>query len=336
MRRRALALLVLAVLSAPSAAAQSVAGELVDGVPYLDLASLAHHLGVVMTAMDDVATWRGAAGVATFFRDSADALIQRPGDAGPADQVLAAPVLLRAGTWLVPLDAAPLLGVDAVVSRSLAGGDGAAGGAEEGAAGGAEQGAGSGASLPVDAAAVGIAVRLVLPDGRELTVELEDPSRPPATDAAGASSMGAAVAPAARGVAWEVSDIGPSVPALRFFAGDAVSLLLVDLDLAPLAFPEWTAVVDAAADEAGADHALLLLVTALEPASWQPSLRFTQDGRVLEARHPYRLRLHLGNAGSVAPGAPVAGVVLLPASFSLYRPLEVAWQGATGVITFRR
>lgn len=326
MRRRALALLVFAVLSAPSAA-QSVAGELVDGVPYLDLAALAHHLGVVMTAMDDVATWRGAAGVATFFLGSADALMQRPGDAGPVDQALAAPVLVRAGIWLVPLDAAPLLGVDAVVSRSLAAGDGAGGGA-------AGQGAGGGASAPLDAAAAAIVVRLVLPDGRELTVDLEDASRPLTAAAAGASSMDAA--PGSNGVTWEVSDIGPNVPALRFFAGDTASLLLVDLDLAPLAFPEWTAVVDAAADEAGADHALLLLVTALEPAAWQTSLHFSQDGRVLEARHPYRLRLHLGSAGSVAPGAPVAGVVLLPASFSLYRPLEVAWQGATGVITFRR
>jgi hypothetical protein len=126
------------------------------------------------------------------------------------------------------------------------------------------------------------------------------------------------------------------VPALRFFVGDTVSLLLLDLDLAPLAFPAMAATIDAAAEAAGEDHALLLLVTALEPASWETSLRFAQDGRTLEARYPYRLRLHLGASGTVSPEAPVAGVALLPTTFSLYRPLVVAWAGAEATITFRK
>ncbi|MFO7545707.1 MAG: hypothetical protein R6W77_09450 [Trueperaceae bacterium] len=307
MRRVLLVVLSFPLLLTQMALAQNVAGRAFDGVPYVDVASLALRLGVVTTALDDVLTWRGGAGVATFFRGSADALVQAPGDGGPSEHALSAPALVQDGRWFLPLDAAPLLGLDAAVDAAGA--------------------------------------RLELPDGRVLVLDLsvtsasaeatgdagprDDRSEPSVpSGGAGGTDTGEPT--------WERTEIGPNVPALRFFVGDTVSLLLLDLDLAPLAFPSMTATIDAAAEAAGADHALLLIVNALEPASWETTLRFTQDGRTLEARHPYRLRLHVGAAGTVSPAAPVAGVALLPTTFSLYRPLEVEWAGAKATITFRR
>lgn len=310
MRRVLLVVLCVPLLYFQTGFAQDVTGRSVAGVVYVDVASLAHRLGVVTTALDDVLTWRGPAGVATFFRDSSDALIQAPGDGGPSEHALSAPALVQDGHWSLPLDAAPLLGLDATVDAAGA--------------------------------------RLVAPDGRVLDIDLSvaatsagatGDAGSPNDGGAAAAPSGAVAGPARAAVdlpSWERTAIGPDVPALRFFLGDRVSLLLLDLDLAPLAFPAMTATIDAAAEAAGADHALLLLVTALEPASWETSLRFTQDGRTLEARYPYRLRLHVGAAGTVSPEAPVAGVALLPTTFSLYRPLEVAWAGAAATITFRK
>lgn len=126
---------------------------------------------------------------------------------------------------------------------------------------------------------------------------------------------------------------------VRFFDGAGASLLLLDLALVPLAAPGLTVDVDRALDRAGAagsDHVLLLLVTATAELPWEAALAFEQDGRRLEARHPYRLLVERGSAERVAPGAPVVGAVLLPASFSLYRPLRVEWAGQAAEVRFRR
>jgi len=126
------------------------------------------------------------------------------------------------------------------------------------------------------------------------------------------------------------------VPALRFFLDDDLSLLLLDLDLAPLAFPDLTVVIDAAAARAGGDQALLALVTSLRQREWSTSLVFAQDALSLEVRSPYRFHLYLGAEAGVAPDAPVAGVILLPPTFSLYKPIAVSWGGQTATVTFRR
>lgn len=140
--------------------------------------------------------------------------------------------------------------------------------------------------------------------------------------------------------AWDVTELGPGVTVLRLYAGD-VELSLLDLTLLPLARPELTAQVDAAmaaawGSGAGADNVLLLQVVALADEPWDATLRFSQAGRVLEVRHPYRLLLQQGAPDAVGPAAPVAGVVLLPASFDLYRPLEVEWAGVSAEVAFRR
>lgn len=302
-----LALLALACISPlPTASAQAQHGAPVlaidaAGVRYVEAASLAVVLGDVVTAAGDVLTWRGAEGVATFFLGSSQALLQSPGSGGPDEWTLSAPVRRASGDELA--DLAPQ--VSSPVSGWL---------------------------LPLDAVqllgvaaetagAAGVSTVLHLPGGGQSAVALPAPRPPPLADRPGA--------------AWEVVELA-GTPALRFYSGEALSLLLIDLDLAPLAVPEATAIVDAAVAKAGSDHALLVVVSALEEATWESSLLFEQDGRALEVRHPYRLRVYRGSAEMVGPDAPAAAVVLLPATFSLYRPLTVSWAGLEAAVTFRR
>jgi hypothetical protein len=272
--------------------AGAIGGHLIAGVTYLDAGALATALGDVVTAAGGVLTWRGAAGVATLFLGSADALLQRPLTGGPDDWALSAPPLLTSAgaasdpsAWLLPLDAVQLLGVTAT--------------------------------------ALGDQVYLQFPDGTLLAVMFGSDGtsdQPASADEPGGSSELSAVA---------------GVPALRFFLDDELSMVLLDLDLAPLAYPELTTVIDAAAARAGGDQALLALVTSLSQREWPTSLVFEQDDLSIEVRSPYRFHLYLGDDSSVSPEAPVAGVVLLPPAFSLYRPIMVSWAGLTATVTFR-
>ena len=125
------------------------------------------------------------------------------------------------------------------------------------------------------------------------------------------------------------------LPAVRFFVEDDLSLLLLDLDLAPLAYPELTAVIDEAAAVAGGDQALLALITSLSEREWPSTVTFEQDGVSVEVRSFYRFHLYVGDAEAVAPSSPVAGVILLPPTYSLYRPITVSWAGQTATVTFR-
>jgi hypothetical protein len=107
----------------------------------------------------------------------------------------------------------------------------------------------------------------------------------------------------------------------------------------PLAWPTLTSAVDRAVARAHAandDHVLLLLVTALSQRPWEARLQFEQEGRRLELAPPFRLVLEQGNADGVAPSSPVVGAVLLPSSFSLYKPMTIGWAGAEAQVLFRR
>src|SRR5690606_14340873 len=130
---RALAAFLALSLAAVATGQRPVTGALRGGVTYVEASSLSVALGHVVTSDGETLTWRGAEGVATFFAGSADALLQRPGDGGPVEWALAAPVLLEDGSegegaaeaasageapggasgWLLPLDAVQLLGVAA-------------------------------------------------------------------------------------------------------------------------------------------------------------------------------------------------------------------------------
>ncbi|HLU82882.1 MAG TPA: hypothetical protein VKZ43_05725 [Trueperaceae bacterium] len=274
-----------------------IAGTEIAGVTYVDAGGLASALGDVVTAAGGVLTWRGDQGVATFFLGSADALLQQPLTGGPDDWALSAPPLLKAGSSGVD-PAGWLLPLDAVQLLGVA-------------------------ATQLDEQVYS----LHLPSGAVVRLALGSGAAPADVDAVAWSREA--------GDGNEVTAVG-GVPALRFFADEDLSLLLIDLDMAPLAFPELTAVVDEAAARAGGDHALLALVTALRQRDWSASLVFEQDDLSLEVRSPYRFHLYLGSAVAVSPDAPVAAVILLPQTFSLYKPIAVSWAGQTATVTFRR
>ncbi len=292
--RHAATLLLAVLLSLPPMlaqsplAARSLRAARRGGTVYVELTTLARAIGAVATSDGAVLTFRGVKGVVTFFAGSSDALQQRPGDAGPEDVSLSAPVVLFGSDWWAPLPALDLVGVAPVAGDAL-----------------------------------------VAPGGEEYQLALEAfPGAPPTPVAAGADSP------------WETDALPGGVPVLRFFDGD-VSLSLLDLALLPIARPDLTRSVDAVLDEAveaagAGDNLLLLQVVALTDGSWEPALRFSQGDRELEVRYPYRLLVLGGAPDGVGPTQPVAGVVLLPAGFDLYAPLQVEWNGIPAVVTFRR
>ena len=187
---------------------------------------------------------------------------------------------------------------------------------------------GSGWYLPLDAVQLlgvaaeerGGAFTLHAPDGSRLDIALPTVLIP--EDGSGADT------------AWEPAQLGAAT-GVRLFDGDQ-SLLLLDLDMLPLAFPEATEVIDDAALRAGSDHALLLIGTTLVDGTLSTTMAFEQDGRRLEVAAPYRVHVYQGDPEDVGPGREVAAVVLLPATFSLYEPLSVSWSGVQATFTFRR
>jgi len=164
---------------------------------------------------------------------------------------------------------------------------------------------------------------LELPGGRRVTLALPAAAELPALER------------------YQLVDLGNEVSALRYYApgslgADTVSLLLFDLGMLALVLPERQAQLDARMSEFQGDRPLFFLVTALAEASWETSMSFSQGDETFEARYPFRLRLLQGEAGRVAPGDPAAGVILLPETFNLHKPLTVTWQGVAVTVAFRR
>lgn len=144
------------------------------------------------------------------------------------------------------------------------------------------------------------------------------------------------------GDGFEVARLGSGMVALRFFGSgsagsDTVSLLLSDLALLALVVPEQREVLDRLLVEGplADDHPLLVTVTAVAPADWDPAFVFEQGDIRFEIRHPFRFQIVSGSSERVTPEAPAVGVALLPARFSLEQPLIVRWGGVTAEVTFR-
>jgi hypothetical protein len=164
---------------------------------------------------------------------------------------------------------------------------------------------------------------LSLPDGRNLPIAFPPP---PVAGEGGGS---------------ELEDLGNGVIGLRFYAPgpggpDDLSLLVIDLGLLPLVFPDQRSALDAALTELERDRPLYFVLTSLAPATWEPTFILAQGERTFEARHPFRVRILEGDPNSVAPDAPVIGVILLPEVFRLDAPLGITWSGVASEITFRR
>jgi len=144
------------------------------------------------------------------------------------------------------------------------------------------------------------------------------------------------------GDGFEVARLGSGMIALRFFGSgtagsDTVSLLLSDLALLALVVPEQRDVLDRLLVDGplANDHPLLVTVTAVAPADWEPAFVFEQGDIRFEVRYPFRVQVVSGSFERVTPDAPAVGVVLLPARFSLDRPMTVRWSGVTAEVTFR-
>ncbi len=139
----------------------------------------------------------------------------------------------------------------------------------------------------------------------------------------------------------QVVALGSAVEGLRLFAegvaGEAaVSLLAVDLGLVGLAFPDQQAALDAVLRDLGDDKALLLIVTAVAEAAWQPAVFVTQDGRETLLSAPFAVQVLDGDPENVTPEAPVVAVAFLPPDVDVRRPLTLRWAGASGTWTLRR
>lgn len=304
--RLLLALLLASLTPTYSQEAATVSAYEQGAGVYVEVTSLARALGVVVQQDGSALTWRGADGPIILFAGSPDALVQFPGDAGPTDVALAAPVQLRAGSWFVPLDALPLLGIQVP----------SFGGRPD---------------------------YLTLPDGRQVALVYQPPGAEGGSQGGvdgappEASTDGTHVPGTTGRASWEPAEA--PLAGVRFFDGDGVSLLLVDLALVPLAAPVLTGDVDDAIDRAraaGNDHVLLLMVTSVAELPWTARLVFTQDDRRIEVGPPYRMLIEAGTAGAASPGSPVIGAVLLPPSFSLYRDMLVEWAGVQAVVRFRK
>lgn len=135
----------------------------------------------------------------------------------------------------------------------------------------------------------------------------------------------------------EVVSLANGVQALALFGPqEKTSLMLADAGLLSLAFPHEREAVDAFMTRVSSGRPLYFVVSAAEPASWDPTVVFRQDGRSFEARYPESLSILTGEPGEAAPSESAAGVVLLPLSFNLREPMSVSWEGATATLRFRR
>ena len=163
---------------------------------------------------------------------------------------------------------------------------------------------------------------LSLPDGRSLTLDV-------ATDLKNDSENSS------------LTELGGGVTGLSFYksgtAGkDTTSLLLIDMALMARAFPEQQAAIDAALAKFTSGQPLYFVVTAVTNATWEPSFRVEQGGRVLEFRHPANITVLEGDAGRVLPETPVSGVLVLPNWIDLRQPVTVTWSGITATVQYRQ
>lgn len=117
---------------------------------------------------------------------------------------------------------------------------------------------------------------------------------------------------------------------------DSVSLLLADVGMLSLAFPEQRRDFDGILNQFNDARPLFFSVTALVASSWQSEVIFQQQGRRFIASSPDTLVVLAGDSARVSPEQPVTGVILLPTSFDLRRPMNVRWQDASTAMQFRR
>lgn len=139
----------------------------------------------------------------------------------------------------------------------------------------------------------------------------------------------------------EQVDLGNSVSAVALYAPggageDSVSILLADMGMLSLAFPEQRREFDGILNQFTDARPLFFSVTAVAASPWQSEVTFQQQGRRFIATNPDTLVILSGDSNRVSPEQPVTGVILLPTAFDLRRPMNVRWQDASTAMQFRQ
>lgn len=161
-------------------------------------------------------------------------------------------------------------------------------------------------------------------------LQLKPPAEPPAPPAVkGAFSL-----------AWEEFEIGRGVKALQLFdrpspdAPDRASLMLVDFEALGQADPKLQASVSKFLRDFQTDHpgrALYYSVVAEKNATLPESITFVQNGQ------EYRVEAQAGLLSLEGKfPAESLGVVLLPTSFDIKKPVRVTWGTSTADYSFAR
>lgn len=140
---------------------------------------------------------------------------------------------------------------------------------------------------------------------------------------------------------FQTVELGNGVQGLALYAPgssglDTVSMLLVDIGVMGLAFPEQQAELDRFMAEFEEGRALYFVITAVSASPWETELTFQQGNEQVSVRYPNGLSVLAGEVGQVSPAAPVSGVLRLPKDFSLRRPITISWAGVTASFQFRR
>jgi hypothetical protein len=136
-------------------------------------------------------------------------------------------------------------------------------------------------------------------------------------------------------------DLGNSVTGVAFYASgsagnETVSVLMLDLKLLALAFPEQQREFDAVSSKFTKGKPIYFLVTTLADSPWQSSFTIEQNGRVLQYQAGSSLSLLEGDPNTVTPSTPVSGVLVLPDWVNLRQSVNVTWSGITASVQFRR
>lgn len=307
------ALLILA--TGGTALAQGVATRMLAGHLHVSLDDIGARLGQAVTAFGSSLTVRSGFGNLTLWLDSREALWLPQGAVEPEILELPFPVHEAGDTLWAPVEVLTLM--EATISGQVV-----------------IMPDRTRLVLALPAAAADIRANPEPPDSSP------GATAPPADGLSGdaGAQPGAGSGPGLPGAGlrdWEPVRLENSVPGLRLYSGSQ-SLLLLDMGLLGLAFPESRAQFDAFLAQAGTERPLYFVLTSSEHGPWDARFEFSQDGLNTVAEPPYDVVLLEGDLESVGPGATVSGVILLPSATNLRQPLQVEWQQVTAQIVFRR
>lgn len=168
-------------------------------------------------------------------------------------------------------------------------------------------------------------VVLIMPDRTRLL--LTDGPAPPQQPAS-------APAPVVPGGS-QVIELANGVRALRLTAGGQ-SVLLVDLGLLGLAYPGRRDDFDSFNASIEGHRPLYFVLSSDQAAAADLSFGIRQSGVNRRLDPADGVVIVQGDAGTVEPGKPLSGVLLLPAATNLRGMVQVEWQQLTADMIFRR